>query len=106
MKLDHIIQPQNCFIPPHSMYSLQHDSTIDCSDTMIVHYRPSLLDTDVNNDDDSQYFEDTIKHNKSATEIRDTNTKPTQGQIKLRTLIFKHSPSKPTTSLKLLPYGK
>ena len=79
MKLAHIIQPHNCFLPPHSMSSLQNDSTIDCSDTMIDHYQPSLVDTDVNNDDNSQYFENTRKHNKSATEICDKNTTTDQG---------------------------
>ena len=41
------------------------------------------VDNDVNNNDDGQYFATPIKHNHSATTIRDTNTTTEQVQFEV-----------------------
>ena len=67
-------------------------STIDCGEAMISPNRPSTVskpttknqvDTDVNIDDDSNYFSTPIKYNHSSTEICDTHNASTQGHIKV-----------------------
>ena len=51
-------------------------------------FTTNKFDTYVNNDDDSQDFATPIKHNHSVTEFCDTNTKPTQVQIKAHPRLF------------------
>ena len=64
------------------------------------------VDTDVNNDDDSQYFATPQKRNHSATEICDTNNKTAQVQIKLNHHLCQLSPSTLPKSLKPPTSGK
>ena len=45
--------------------------------------RTNKVDNDVNNNDDGQYFATPIKHNHSATTIRDTNTTTEQVQFEV-----------------------
>ena len=64
------------------------------------------VDTDVNNDDDSQSFETPRKHNHSDTEINDTNNITSKVHLKLHQIIYQEIPSTTTRSLKLPPSGK
>ena len=71
---------------PHSVSSPQNGRTSDFGAAMVAPNWPSpvsnltstnQVDTDINNDDDSQSFVPLRKHNKSATVINGTNRTPT-----------------------------
>ena len=64
------------------------------------------VDTNVSNDDYSQYFKIPRKHNHSATEICDTKNKTTQGPLKVHLRLCQHISSMSTSSLKIPPFGE
>ena len=69
-------------VPPHLFFILQHDSTNDCGVTIIAHKQTlsvsnltttTNVDTDRNNDDDTQYFATPREQNHSTAEIFEKN---------------------------------
>ena len=70
-------------VPPHVLFTSQHDSTNDYGVTVIYHKQPSPMskltttmkvDTDRNNDDDIMSSETPRKHNNNTPEIPETTT--------------------------------
>ena len=107
--------PKTTFVvPPRSMLAQQSDSTNDCIATIIACKKPSpvsnltatdQVDTDVNNNDDTQYFATPIKQNNKTSDIRDTNNKTTPDHPSVHSHLFQRSPSTQTTSVKLCLHG-
>ena len=97
------------------MYSPQNDSTSDCGAAMISTNRTlsvsnitntNKVDTDVNNDDNSNNFSAPGKFNHNATGILDTKTTTSQGKIKVHPHLCQSSISTPTSSFKKPPSEK
>ena len=102
-------------VPPRLLFTSQHDSTNDCGVTENSHKQPSpvpnltttnQVDTDNNNDDDTNYVATPIKHNHSTPEITETTATANMVQDAVNSRLFQMSPSTSTTSLKLSPYVK
>ena len=65
-----------------------------------------MVDTDVNNDDEWQYFETPIKTATVELNFCDKNTTTTQVRIKIHPHQCQQSSSTKTTSLELPPFRK
>ena len=93
--------PNNTFVlPPCSSLSSQRDITNYCCVTLVAHKQhlpvsnlttTNQVDTDRNNDDDTQSLKKSIKHNSSTPEIPDTTTKNTLVQPNVNSLLCQMS---------------
>ena len=97
----------------NTLTTSQHDSTNDCGATVIAHKKTfhvsnltttTQVDTDSNNNDDTQFVENTIKHNHIIPDIHETTTTNTPVQATNNSRLFQMYFSKSIISLKLRTY--
>ena len=102
---------KNIVVPICSSYPPKNDGTNDCSAAIIALNKTSPVSnpipanqahTDINNDDDSQFFTTPRKHNHSYTDTRYSNTTTNLVQLNVYQSICQQIPSITTTSLKSL----
>ena len=102
-------------VPPCSALSSHWDITNDFSATLIAHNHPSSIshltttnqvDTDVKNDDITQYFTISRKNNHGNPGILETKTKTAPVRPNINSRQFQISSSTSITALKLTPSGK
>ena len=106
---------QNIFLPPRSAYLQKNDITNECSSSIIACDKPltvsnlttkNTINTDINNDGDTQSFVTSIKHNHTTPWINDKNNTTTQVQTNVHNPQCHQSNSTPTKSLKIPSSGK
>ena len=100
---------------PHSLFTSQHDITYDCGVTVIAYEKTlpesklitkTQVDTDINNDDNTHFFETPRKHNNRTPEIPEETTTTTLVQAIANSHLCQMSSTTSTTSLKIPPSEK